>query len=266
MRARRLAARSADTIRVVMVEPRSLLGVAIRTVLDDEDGIEVVAQVRSSAEALDIVESASPDVILVSGNLAEPSDTEDARRLHDETPGSVMVVLGGDDDDSSIVGAVQIGATGHIPEIAPPAEVVDTIRRVADGEDQLLAELTGRPELVGRIIDEVRHSLALDAPPENPLTSRECEILTIVASGLRNRDIAIRLDLSEQTVKNHITAILHKIGAPNRTRAVMYAVRQGWIALPDPAEPGLEAEPEREHAPQLRLVSSRAEPTWGLED
>lgn len=254
MRARRSAPRaSMDPIRVVMVEPRSLLGVAVREVLDHSDGIDVVAQVRSSGEALEIVDVAAPDVILVSGPLADEVETEAARRLHDETPQTALVVLGGEDDDTSIVGAVQIGATGHVPEIAQPEELVETIRRVADGEDQLLTELTGRPDLVGRIVEEVRHSLALDAPPENPLSARETEILTIVAGGYKNREIAIRLDLSQQTVKNHLTAILHKLGASNRTRAVMYAVRQGWIALP-------EAETvEMTHPPTLQLISNRGD-------
>ena len=250
MRVRRLAGRSADeTIRVVMVEPRSLVGIAVRDVLQGEQGIEVVAEVRSPDEALEIVDEAAPDVILVSGALAESGDTESARRLHDETPRSAMVVLGGEDDDASIVGAVQIGATGHVAEVAPPAELVDTIRRVADGEDRLLAELSTRPDLVGRIVAEVRTSLALDAPPENPLTGRELEVLELVAIGLRNREIAIRLDLSEQTVKNHLSTILHKLGAPNRTRAVLYAVRQGWLELPDLPE----AEPW--WAPTLTVVS-----------
>jgi DNA-binding NarL/FixJ family response regulator len=252
MRARRFAARpSAETIRVVMVESRSLLGFAVREVLEQEDGIEVVAQVRSADEALEIVDGAAPDIILMGGALAEPIDTEAARRLRDGTPSSGLVVLGGEDDDASIVGAVQIGATGHVAELAQPAELVDTIRRVADGEDQLLAELTGRPDLVGRIVDEVRQSLALDAPPENPLTVRESEVLALVARGLRNREIAIRLDISEQTVKNHLTGILHRLGAPNRTRAVMYAVRQGWLELPDVAEPAA-GQP-----PTLTLISNR---------
>lgn len=238
MRARRFATRpSAETIRVVMVEPRSLLGVAVREVLEQEDGIEVIAQVYSADEALAIVDYAAPDVILMGGTLSEPTDTEAARRLHDGTPSSGLVVLGGEDDDASIVGAVQIGATGHVAELAQPEELVDTIRRVADGEDQLLAELTGRPDLVGRIVEEVRHSLALDLPPEDPLTTRESDVLALVARGLRNREIAIQLDLSEQTVKNHLTGILHKLGAPNRTRAVMYAIRQGWLELPEVAEP-----------------------------
>jgi DNA-binding NarL/FixJ family response regulator len=238
MRARPSVVRApTDPIRVVMVEPRSLLGVAVRDVLDRENGIEVVAEVRSPAEALEVLDVASPDVILVSGALTDPADTDAARRLHDETPRSAVVVLGGDDDDASIVGAVQIGATGHVPEIADPDELVDTIRRVADGEDQLLRELTVRPDLVGRIVDEVRQTLALGAPPENPLTAREVEVLSLVAGGLKNRDIAVRLDLSEQTVKNHLTGILHKLGAANRTRAVMYAVRQGWIAMPETTQP-----------------------------
>lgn len=262
MRARRTPARSStDAIRVVMVEPRSLLGVAVREVLEGENGIEVVAQVQSPDEARGIVDAAAPDVILVSGQLAEPEDTAAARRLRDETPRSALVVLGGDDDDASIVGAVQIGATGHVPSVAQPAELIDTIRRVAEGEDQLLAELTTRPDLVGRIIEEVRRSLELDTPPENPLTPREGEVLTLVAGGLRNRDIAILLDLSEQTVKNHITAILHRTGAPNRTRAVMYAVRQGWIELPElpPVEP-FDSQRVPSHpasSPGLRLIAGR---------
>jgi DNA-binding NarL/FixJ family response regulator len=235
-----------------MVEPRLLLGVAVREVLEQEAGIEVVAQVRSADEALEIVGETAPDVILMGGALGEPSSAGAARRLHDETPSTAFVVLGGQDDDASIVEAVQMGATGHVPEVAEPEELVDTIRRVADGEDQLRAELTGRPDLVGRIVDEVRHSLELEAPPENPLTPREMEVLGLAASGLRNREIATALDLSPQTVKNHLTGILHRLGAPNRTRAVMYAVRQGWLELPEVPVRGAR------RVPALMLVSNRA--------
>src|SRR3954470_2309225 len=105
---------SAQTIRVVMVEPRLLLGVAVREVLRQEVGIEVVAQVRSAVEALEIVDKAAPDVILMGGNLGEGSSAGAVRRLHDETPSTPLVVLGGEDDDASIVEAVQMGATGHV--------------------------------------------------------------------------------------------------------------------------------------------------------
>ena len=225
----------AETIRVVVVEPRTLLGVGVRDVLDHEEGIEVVAQVSSSGEALPIVDEAAPDVILVS----ETGDAEDTRRLHSEMPDTPMVILGGEDDDTSIVDAVQLGATGHVAERAEPGELVETIRRVAEGDDQLKAELASRPDLVGRIVDDVRSAL-LEEERTNPLSPRERDVLRLVGPGMKNTDIAERLDISPQTVKNHMTAVLHKLGVPNRTRAVTYAVRQGWLVLGEPSE----AQPE----------------------
>jgi DNA-binding NarL/FixJ family response regulator len=222
---------SAETIRVVMVESRALLGVGVREVLDQESGIEVVAQVRSPDDALDIVEEAAPDVILVNVPLAESSATDAARRLHQETPGTAMVVLGGEDDDSSLVGAVEIGASGHVAEAAEPRELVATIRAAAEGDDPIKAELTARPDLVERIVDDVRDAILADHRPTNPLTARELEVLGLVAEGRRNREIAEQLGLSEQTIKNHLTSILHRLGVPNRTDAVLYAVRQGWLVF-----------------------------------
>ena len=244
MRAPRSAARAtAEPIRVVMVEPRSLLGVAVREVLDHQDGIEVVAEVRSPEEALRIVDTTAPDILLVSGALSDPAETEAARRLHDETPGSAVVVLGGEDDDASIVDALQLGATGHVAEWAEPAELVATIRRVAEGDDQLKAELTSRPDLVGRIVDDVREAMTVEEH-DNPLSTREMEVLRLVGQGMRNVEIADHLGLSSQTVKNHLTAILHKFGVPNRTRAVTYAARHGWLDLGETA-------PTREETYQL---------------
>jgi DNA-binding NarL/FixJ family response regulator len=218
----------AETIRVVVVEPRLLLAVGVREVLDQERGIEVVAQVRSPGEALPIVGEAAPDVILVS----DTGDADETRRLHLEAPDTPLVLLGGDDDDASIVDALQVGAAGHVAERAEPDELVATIRRVAEGDDQLKSEFTSRPDLFGRIVDDVRQAIVADESA-NPLTQRETEVLRLVAQGLRNTEIAARLGLSTQTVKNHLTVILHKFGVANRTRAVTYAVRHGWIVLDD---------------------------------
>ena len=144
------------------------------------------------------------------------------------------MVLGGDDDDASIVGAVEIGATGHVPELARPNELVAVIRAVAEGDDPLKAELAGRPDLVERIVDDVRQQLLADRRPTNPLSPREIEVLQLVATGLRNKEIAEQMELSEQTIKNHLRSILHKLGVPNRTAAVLYAVRQGWLHFAEP--------------------------------
>ena len=237
-RTRTVSRPSSQPIRLMVVEPRALLALGVREVLDRAPDIEVVAQVRWAEEAFPVVDGAAPDVILVNAAVAEPGAGAATRQLHREMPGSALVVIGGGDDDASIVGAIELGAAAHVGDLAGPDELVDVIRRVADGDDPLREELRDRPDLLERMLDAVRASLQAGLPPANPLSSRELEILRLVAGGRRNREIAIDLGISSQTVKNHLTAILHKLGVPNRTRAVTYAVRQGWLPLGEAVDEG----------------------------
>jgi DNA-binding NarL/FixJ family response regulator len=226
-----------ETIRIVLVEPRALVGVGIRGVLDNEPDMEVVAEVRSADDALAVVEERAPDVLVLDVELHEPTASAATRRLTQETPSSGIVVVGREDDDASILEAIEIGATGHVSSVAEPAELVAIIRRVADGEDPLKDEVIGRPDLIDRIMDGFRESFRrADEPPAIPLTPRELDILRHVAAGMRNREVGELLDVSEQTIKNHLSSILHKLGVPNRTHAVTFAVRQGWLTLDDTTE------------------------------
>jgi two-component system response regulator DegU len=227
---------SPEPIRLVMVEPRALLGVGVREILDRESDIEVVGHVGSSDEARQVVDETAPDVVLVDASLAESTEGDATRRLRRESPDPAFVVLGGQDDDASIVEAIEIGAMGHVAEAAEPAELVATIRRVAQGEDALQDELDARPDLVERVLEGFRNTVFEEPGPPNPLTPREVEILGLVAEGLRNREIADALEMGEQTVKNHLTVVMHKLGAPNRTRAVMSAIRHEWLAAPEGVE------------------------------
>jgi DNA-binding NarL/FixJ family response regulator len=229
------AASTEEPIRLVIVESRALLGVGIREVLDREPDIDVVAQVHSPDEAMPVIDAAAPDVVLVDVP-PEAAGADAVRRMHQGAPGSALVVVGGEDDDASILDAMEVGATAHVAELAEPEELIATIRRVADGEDPLKDELAARPDLVERIVDGVRDTILADRQPTNPLTARELEILSLVGEGLRNRAIAERLGVSEQTVKNHLSSVMHKFGVPNRTQAVAYALRHGWLVLRDGAE------------------------------
>jgi len=178
------------------------------------------------------IDKADPDVVLVDVEFPQPGATDAMRRIHQAAPESALIVMSGD-DDASIVGAVEIGASAHIASTVEPAELVATIRRVAEGEDLLKDELIGRPDLIERIVDGIRESIEAQHTPTHPLTPRELEVLRHVAAGARNREIAETLGIGEQTVKNHLASILHKLGVPNRTHAVMYAARQGWLVLDD---------------------------------
>jgi len=219
-------------IRLVVVEPNVILGVGVRQILDREPDIEVVAYVRTPGEAMSAIDEADLDVVLVDVEFPQPEATEATRRLRQGAPESVLIVMGGE-DDASIVGAVEIGATAHVASTAQLAELVATIRRVADGQDPLKDQLIGRPDLIERIVDGIRESIEAGHSSTQPLTPRELEVLTHVAAGSRNREIGDTLGVSEQTVKNHVSSILHKLGVPNRTHAVTYAARQGWLVLDD---------------------------------
>lgn len=224
---------SDETIRVLLVESHALTGVGVREVLEREPDMEVVAEVRSPSEALPVVEASAPDVVVLDVQLQEAAATAASRRLAQEASAPAIVVLGGEDDDASIFEAIEVGAAAHVPAAAEPRELVAVIRRVAEGEDPLREELIGRPDLIDRIVEAVRESFRRqeEGGSSSPLTERELQILRHVADGLRNRQIAEVLDLTEQTVKNHISSILHKLGVPNRTQAVTFAARQGWLAL-----------------------------------
>jgi DNA-binding NarL/FixJ family response regulator len=214
-----------------VVEPQAILRAGVGEILDQAQGIEVVGYADTPAEAMSIIDHEAPDVVLVDIVLPETEATEETRRLHQGAPNSALVVMGSD-DDASILGAAEVGAVARVGETADAAELVATIRQAAEGEDPLKDELVGRVDLMERIVDEMRESILVD-PQAPTLTSRELEILTLVGAGSSNREISNALGLSEQTVKNHLSIIFHKLGVPNRTHAVMYASRQGWLDLAD---------------------------------
>lgn len=221
-------------IRLVLVEPRTIHAAGVRELLDREADMEVVAHVRSTAEAAGVTAEASPDVLVVDVDLPDAEAVENTRRLKRQTPNAGLVILGRDDDDDSVFRAVQAGATAHVADEDGPTELVDAIRRVADGQDPLVETVAERPAVAQRLADAYRE-LAVRGGPRGeraaPVSPRQLEILRLVARGMSNDEIAGALSISSQTVKNHMTAAMRTLGAKRRGQAVAAALRSGWLSL-----------------------------------
>src|SRR5688500_10822086 len=147
-----------EPIRIMLVESRALAGLGIRGVLESEPDLEVVAEVRSADDALAVAEDDAPDVFILDVQLQEPATSAATHRLAEEAPSSGIGVVGREDDDASILEAIEIGATGHVAAVADPAELVAVIRKVAEGEDPLRDEVIGRPDLIDKIMEAFRES------------------------------------------------------------------------------------------------------------
>ena len=138
------------------------------------------------------------------------------------------------EDDEQLFHAIRVGAAAYATKDIESEDLVDLIRRVARGEYLINDNVLSRPFVASRVLDQFRELSSIDTVAENvfsPLTPREIEILDHVAQGNSNKEIARILSISDQTVKNHITSILRKLAVNDRTQAVIYALKHGWIRL-----------------------------------
>ncbi|HEX4216530.1 MAG TPA: response regulator transcription factor [Candidatus Dormibacteraeota bacterium] len=214
-------------IRVVVVDDETLIREGLVTMLELMPGIEVAGTAANGAEALELVARTVPDVALMDLRMPVVDGIEATRRVHEEHPGTRVIVLSTHADDQSILSAVEAGARGYLTKHSGGKEIRKAIETVAGGETLL------EPSVQARLLDAVaaRGAASRPALPDG-LTAREAEVLGLVASGLSNREIASRLFVSEGTVKTHINSIFSKIGARDRAQAVAYAFRKGLSADP----------------------------------
>jgi len=221
-------------IRLVLVEPRAIQGAAVREMLEREDDFEVVASVRTTVEAADFSADEAPDILVVDVDLPDAASVEATRQLRRQSPDSALVIIGREDTDEAVFRTVQAGASAHVADDDGPGELVDAIRRVAEGEDPLIETVAERPALAQRVAGAYRElAIRGAARPERKgrVSPRQLEILRLVAKGMSNEEIALRLHISRQTVKNHMTSAMRTLGARRRGQAVAAAMRAGWLTI-----------------------------------
>jgi two-component system NarL family response regulator len=205
-----------DSIRIFVVDDHAVVRLGLRTMLESEPGISVVGMASSGAEAIEAVPKLLPDVVLTDLRMAGMSGEAMVTELRRICPNVRYAVLTNYHSDEDVFRALKAGAMAYILKSAPLEQVIEAIRIVHAGGRSV------PPHIAQQLVDRVARA---------PLSTRELEILKLVARGMKNREIADRLYISENTVRNHVISCLEKLDVRDRTEATAVAIRQGLVQL-----------------------------------
>lgn len=223
-----------DTIRVVVGEPEARLRHNVKSFLDGVEGIQVVGEASTPEEMLLVSEALSPDVALVGFPLSSAGEIEEVKRLRSLVKDGALILLTRSQDPEHVFNAIVIGAAACLSKDTPGEFIASTVRRVAQGEHPIQYTLLGNEDLASYVLKWFRErgqrpSVINSSPC--PMSPREVQVLHQVAQGFSNKEIGSRLDVSEQTVKNHLSAILRKTATHDRAHAAVLSLQQGWLSL-----------------------------------
>ncbi|MFF7754457.1 response regulator [Streptomyces sp. NPDC007971] len=213
------------TLRVVVADDQALVRTGFRMIIDARDDLEVVGEASDGHEAVRLTRDLAPEVVLMDVRMPVVDGIEATRQIAEGGSRARVLVLTTWDVDAHVIAALRAGASGFLLKDIRPAELVDAIRLTARG-DALLA-----PAVLSRVLDRFLRTTPDPAPPSSlqDLSGREREVLTLIGQALSNAEIAERLRLSEATVKNHVTAVLRKLGLRDRVQAVVTAYDHGLV-------------------------------------
>lgn len=212
--------------KLMLVDDHTLFRSGIKSLLSGQGDLEVVAEAETGQDAIRLAGEILPDLILMDINMPDGDGMVATRTIKDRWPDIKIVILTASDEDDLLFEAVKAGAEGYLLKHLNPSQFVEEVRRQLEGD----ATISG--DVAIKIIRAFSHHEP--EPPKTQLTARELEVLRFVGEGLSNRDIAERLFISENTVKNHLRNILQKLHFDNRVQAAAYAIRRGLV---DPREP-----------------------------
>jgi len=226
-----------EKFSVIIVDDHPLFREGVRSVIDAEDDLDVLAEGTSGDQALQLVRELRPRVALIDINMPNMNGMQVTRQIKAERLDTSIVLLTAYDDVEQVLHAFSAGAAAYCSKDVEAGKLVDIVRQVARGfyivGDQVF-DAEGLEEWLSRGVEAVRRPhLDGDIEAFTPLSPREMEILQYVTRGMSNKEIASKLGISHQTVKNHMTAILHKLDVEDRTQAAVYALRHGWVRLQD---------------------------------
>jgi DNA-binding NarL/FixJ family response regulator len=232
-----------EEITIVVVDDHPLFREGVVNSLSIEPGFNVIGQAENGDDALKLIRSLHPRVAVVDINLPGMNGQQVTHEIVQEKLPTRIVLLTAYDDQEQIIHAAWAGAAAYCAKDVEPERLMQAIREVVNGKYVFQGRTLNQMEFEHWLEEEMeraRHLYSEPGSPFHPLSDREMEVLSCVVKGMSNKEIASSLGISHQTVKNHVTSILRKFGVEDRTQAVVYALKRGWVKLHDKQTPSQE--------------------------
>lgn len=221
----------ANGLKVIIIDEQPFFRAGVRQALSSNKSLEIIESDPKN-KPLDLIEEALPDVVLLGSDLASHSGLELGRDIARRFPNTKVIMLSPDPNDEELFEVIRSSAVACLKKNTTAEDLLSTISRATRGEYPINETVMTRPQVAKQVLQQFQDLSALGSNLDSlvtPLTQRERQILTFVANGNTNKQIALNLDISEQTIKNHVSAILRKLNANDRAHAVVLALRHGLI-------------------------------------
>lgn len=227
-----------SSVKIMIIDKQPLFRAGVRQAFATQSDFEIL-EANPNDNLLSIIEDTLPDVILLDIEYPSLNGLKIGRTLVQRYPSSKLIILTPEINNEELFEAIRIGAAAYLDKNATTQELEGTIRRVTRGEYPINDSLLATPKVAEHVLKQFQEMVAMGMAVESitaPLTNRETQILRYVADGNSNKKIAQILDISEQTIKNHISSILRKLNANDRAHAVVLAIRRGFISVHETTE------------------------------
>lgn len=225
-----------DEVTIVIVDDHPLFRQGVADALSLEPGFKVIAEASNGDDALVLIRSLRPMIAVVDINLPGLNGQQVTRQVVQDKLPTRILLLTAYNDHEQVLHAAWAGAAAYCSKDVDPERLVRTIHEVLRGKYVIEDQVFTPRELerwLEQEMEKARHLYSEPGSPFHPLSDREMEVLSCVVRGMSNKEIAVALGISHQTVKNHVTSILRKFGVEDRTQAVVYALKRGWVQLHD---------------------------------
>jgi DNA-binding NarL/FixJ family response regulator len=219
-----------EKIKVMIIDEQAFFRAGVRQALSQQSNLEIL-DCAPGQDTLGLIEANLPNVVLLGSDLAASKGLELGREIARYYPNTKVIILSSNPNDEELFEVIKTAAVACLSKTSTTEELASTIRRACNGEYPINESLITRPTVARHVLNQFQHMGRTMEAVVAPLTPRETQILNYIADGNTNKQIARILEISEQTIKNHVSAILRKLNANDRAHAVVLAIRHGWISV-----------------------------------